>query len=87
MSDISQLYAILTEKILQQESIPSGEKGYYFAIAHRFSWWELMGRLAQCLHQRGLVDSPHIQTWPSYELAADSLGWPREYVRNMGESG
>ena len=86
ISDLTALYALLVEKILQKEPIPSGEKGYYFAMAHKISWWTVMSYLAKGLHQRGLVTEPEAQTWPSYDMAADNLGWPRQFVRAMGTS-
>ena len=80
------LYALLVEKILGKEEIPSGETGYYFAIAHRVSWWEVMQRLAVALHARGLVDEPVVKTWSSYEGAAAELGFPSQYIRAIGTS-
>jgi hypothetical protein len=86
ISDLVAFYALLTEKILQKEPIPSGEKGYYFAIAHRTHWWDVMQRLAKVLHAHGLVAEPKADIWPSYEMAAEYLGFPRLYVRAMGTS-
>lgn len=74
----------MVEKILANEPIPSGEKGYYFAMAHRVSWYEVMEGLANCLHARGLITESEAQIWPSYEMAAEYLGWPPQYVRAMG---
>ncbi|KAE9369113.1 hypothetical protein N431DRAFT_469047 [Stipitochalara longipes BDJ] len=54
ISDLVALYTLLVQKILQKEPIPSGEKGYYFAIAHRAPWWDVLERLAEALHARGL---------------------------------
>ncbi|KAH7016148.1 uncharacterized protein B0I36DRAFT_277426 [Microdochium trichocladiopsis] len=86
ISDLTALYALLVEKILQKEPIPSGEKGYYFAMAHRISWWAIMPRLAEGLHMRGLVTEPRAQTWPSYDMASEYLRWPPQFVRAMGTS-
>lgn len=86
ISDLVALYALLTEKILQKDSIPCGEKGYYFAMAHKTHWWDVMQRLAEALHARGLVVQPKAEVWPSDEMAADYLGFPRPYVRAMGTS-
>ncbi|KAE8451665.1 hypothetical protein EG329_003122 [Mollisiaceae sp. DMI_Dod_QoI] len=86
ISDLTALYALLVEKILQKEPIPSGEKGYYFAMAHRISWWTIMSRLAEGLHMRGLVTEPRVQTWPSYDMASEHLRWPPQFVRAMGTS-
>lgn len=72
------------EKILQKEPIPSGEKGYYFAMSHATSWWTIMRRLAEVMHARGLVDEPQVKTWPNYDTAADALGFPRQHIRAMG---
>jgi hypothetical protein len=79
-------YGLLVEKILDKEPIPSGERGYYFANAHKQNWWAIMDRLAELLHARKLVKEPTAQLWPSYDEAADSLGLPRLYIRPMGTS-
>ncbi|KIW09780.1 hypothetical protein PV08_11880 [Exophiala spinifera] len=73
-------------KILKEEAIPTGEKGYYFAMAHRTSWWEVLQHLAEALYKRGLVDEAEVKIWPSDEIAAQALGWPRQFVRAMGTS-
>lgn len=86
ISDLVALYALLTENILQKELIPSGEKGYYFPIAHRTHWWNVMQRLAEGLNARGLVTGPKTEIWSSDEMAAEYLGFPRPYVRAMGTS-
>jgi len=83
---LATFYALLIEKILQKEPIPSGEKGYYFAMAHRAHWWDVMQRLAEALHSRGLMAEPKAAIWPSDETAAEYLGFPRLYVRAMGTS-
>jgi len=80
------LYLLLVQKILNREPIPTGRKGYYFAVAHRTSWWKVMQRLAEALHARELVNEPKVEVWPSDEAAAKSLGWPLPYVRAMGTS-
>ncbi|KAI0837093.1 NAD(P)-binding protein [Hypoxylon sp. FL0890] len=72
--------------ILHKEAIPSGEQGYYFAFAHRASWWGVMQRLADALYARGLVAEPKVQVWPSYEMAAEYLGCPRQHIRAIGTS-
>lgn len=86
VSDVVALYVLLVEKILAGQEIPSGDTGYYFAIAHRCSWWDIMTGIAQSLHRRGLVQEPLVKTWPSYEMAAESLGWPLQYIVPMGMS-
>ncbi|KEF57066.1 uncharacterized protein A1O9_07256 [Exophiala aquamarina CBS 119918] len=86
VSDIVGLYMLLVEKILNNEPLPTGDKGYHFAMAHKTSWWKVMQRLAEELHALGLVNEPNVAIWPSDEMAAKSLGWPPSYVRAMGTS-
>lgn len=74
------------EKILKNEPVPTGEKGYYFAMAHKTSLWDVMQRLAGALHKRGFVDEAEVKVWPTDDMAAESLGWPRLFVRAMGTS-
>lgn len=83
IADLTALYALIIEKILQGESIPSDEKGYYFAIAHRVPLWDIMQRLAERLYARGLIQEQEVQIWPDDETAAESLGFPLKYVRAM----
>ncbi|KAI1459922.1 NAD(P)-binding protein [Annulohypoxylon moriforme] len=86
ISDLTALYALIVEKILQKEPVPNGENGYYFAATHKAPWWEIMQRLADGLYARGLVTEPKVQVWPSYNVAAEQLGFPRQYVRAIGTS-
>lgn len=86
MSDLTALYILLVENIVQKVSIPNGEKGYYFCISHTIDWWETCQRLAEALYNRGLVAEPKVEVWPSDEMAAKCLGFPPAYVRMMGTS-
>ncbi|KAI2463184.1 NAD(P)-binding protein [Annulohypoxylon bovei var. microspora] len=86
ISDLTALYTLLVEKILQKEPISNGEKGYYFAVAHRAPWWDVMQRLADALYARGLVTEAKVQVWPSYEVAAEHLGFPSQFIRAIGTS-
>lgn len=86
VSDLTALYVLLLEKILQSEPVPTGESGYYFAMAHRSPWWKVMDGLAKSLHSRGLVKEPEAKVWSSYDVAADTLGFPRLYIRAIGMS-
>jgi len=45
-----------------------------------------MDRIAEAMHARGLVEKPEAKIWPSYEMAAKSVGYPLEYIRAMGMS-
>ncbi|KAJ0346032.1 hypothetical protein COL154_003046 [Colletotrichum chrysophilum] len=85
-ADLVELYRLLTENILLGKPIPSGREGYYFATVHRVPWWDVMDRIAVAMHARGLVDEPTTKVWPSYDVAADTLGFPRLYIRAMGTS-
>jgi hypothetical protein len=86
ISDLTSLYLLLLEKILRQEPVPSDENGYYFALAHRSPWWKVMDGLAKGLYSRGLVTEPEVQVWPSYDEAAETMGFPRLYMRAIGTS-
>ncbi|RSL43276.1 hypothetical protein CEP54_015150 [Fusarium duplospermum] len=86
ISDLTSLYLLLLDKILRQEKVSTGENGYYFAIAHRAPWWKVMDGLAEGLYSRGLVTKPKVQVWPSYDEAADTMGFPRLYMQAIGTS-
>lgn len=83
---MTELYALIVEHILRNEPIPNGEKGYYFAMAHRVPWHDVMDCLAEHLFRRGLVAECKPRVWPTYEMAADCLGFPKAYIRAMGAS-
>lgn len=83
ITDLVKLYALLIENIVKREPIPSDDKGIYFGLTHRMSWWRIKTELAKNLYSRGLVDDPETRTWPSYEQGADDIGFPRAYIRAM----
>ena len=81
------LYGQLIEKILQKEEPPSGEEGYYFALAHDLTWWEVLDQMALALNSRDLVTDPKTQIWPSDAAAAEALGVPVQFVQLLWNSG
>lgn len=87
ISDLTALYRRIVEKVLGKEELPSGSEGYYFALAHDLQWWEVSGRLAVALKDRGLVTDSKTEIWPSNEAAALSLGVPEQYVQALWNSG
>ncbi|CAH0025986.1 unnamed protein product [Clonostachys rhizophaga] len=86
ISDLTALYGAILVKILLKEAIPSNDKGYYFAVAHKSPWWEVMERLAQSMHARGLVSEPTAKVWPSWEMAAEHTGFPLVFIKAIGTS-
>ncbi|KAI0101627.1 hypothetical protein GGR51DRAFT_324756 [Nemania sp. FL0031] len=83
ISDLAEYYVLLLQKILRGEKLPSGEEGYYFAVAHETGWWEISQGLAETLYARGQVTEPTAKFWPSDDMAAEALELPRQYVRLM----
>ncbi|KAI0539299.1 hypothetical protein GGR58DRAFT_244719 [Xylaria digitata] len=83
ISDLAEYYVLIVKKILQGEKLPSGEEGYYFAVAHEAGWWDIAQGLADVLRARGLVTEPTARIWPSDDMAAEELDLPRQYVRLM----
>ncbi|TEA21308.1 hypothetical protein C8034_v007726 [Colletotrichum sidae] len=86
ISDLVSFYGIITEKILLEEPVPSGKKGYYFVHSHFASWWSVMQRIAEAMHARGLVTQSSPVVWPDDDTAAESLGFPRQFLRAMVSS-
>ncbi|KAF2117978.1 hypothetical protein BDV96DRAFT_611553 [Lophiotrema nucula] len=86
ISDLAEFYALLVERVLLDEDIPSGEEGYYFTTVHGTQWWAIMQKLAEGLHKRGLVAEPKVEIWPSDDVAAEWLGFPRAHIRAIGVS-
>ncbi|VUC29400.1 unnamed protein product [Clonostachys rosea] len=76
ISDLTAYYLRLIEKILEGADLPSGKQGYYFPIAHRFSWWDVLDRIAKALEARGLVKDGELREWPNYDVAAEALAIP-----------
>jgi hypothetical protein len=76
-------YAILTAKFLQNEPIPNGEKGRYFAFNHRCPYPQMLAGIAAALYSRGLVDTSEVKIWPSDEIAAKSLCLPVTHIHAM----
>jgi hypothetical protein len=83
VSDLTALYALLVSKLVAGIPVPHNERGYLFAFAHRAPWHKTMDRLAEALYKRGLVSTPNTAIWPSYEAAAEQLGWPPQLARAM----
>ncbi|KAF5721335.1 hypothetical protein FGLOB1_303 [Fusarium globosum] len=83
ISDLTDLYILILNKILKEEPIAVGTDRYFFSIAHRISWWKIMDKIAEGLYARGLVDEPTPKIWPNYDVAADALGFPRKFIRPM----
>jgi nucleoside-diphosphate-sugar epimerase len=59
VSDLANAYEIFLSKILEdRESIPSGERGIYFAANGRYTWKSLANQLARIGFELGQLDSP-----------------------------
>ncbi|KAI7764092.1 hypothetical protein LZL87_006474 [Fusarium oxysporum] len=83
ISDLTDLYVLILNKILKEEPIAIGTERYFFSVAHRISWWKIMDKIAEGLYARDLVDEPTPKIWPNYDVAADALGFPRKFIRPM----
>jgi hypothetical protein len=60
--------------------------GYYFTVSHSVRWWDILDRLAEAMHARGLVDGPTTRVWPSDSFAAEALGVPVKFARSIWDS-
>ncbi|RGP81060.1 hypothetical protein FLONG3_849 [Fusarium longipes] len=87
IDDLTDIYVRLVSRILKQEPIPVSNDRYFFAIAHKAHWWKMMDKIAECLYSRGLVAEPVTKLWSDYDTGADSIGFPRAYVRAMATHG
>ncbi|KIL88128.1 hypothetical protein FAVG1_08205 [Fusarium avenaceum] len=83
IDDLTDLYVLLVNKIVNQESIAIDNDRYFFVVAHREHWWKVMDKIAKNLHARGLVTEPTPKIWPNYDIAAESLGFPRKFIVPM----
>jgi hypothetical protein len=87
ISDMTALYGLIVKKILHSEPPQSGERGYYFAIAHHLHWHDIADHLGTALKTRGLVESEKPKAWTSDEEAAKMLGIPAAFVTPLLNSG
>lgn len=87
ISDLTALYGQIIEKVLREETLPSGTEGYYFALAHDLHWWEFLDRLAAALKARGLIADSETRIWSSDEAAAEALGVPVQFLQPLWNSG
>lgn len=83
IDDLKDLYVLLVNKIVNQEPIAADNDRYFFVVAHREHWWKVMDKIAKNLHARGLVTEPIPKIWPNYDIAAESLGFPRKFIVPM----
>ncbi|KAF4972347.1 hypothetical protein FSARC_1069 [Fusarium sarcochroum] len=86
ISDLTTYYVLLLSKILKREPLSFGNDRYFFPIAHRAPWWAVMDKIAKALYARGLINDPTPQIWENNDIAADSLGFPRLYIKGIGMS-
>ncbi|KAF2448470.1 NAD(P)-binding protein [Karstenula rhodostoma CBS 690.94] len=87
ISDLTALYGLLVERILQDEEPPNGTDGFYFSTAYQISSHDFSEHLARALHTRGLVASSTPEVWPSVEAAAEGLSVPVKFVEYLWNSG
>jgi hypothetical protein len=83
IDDLKDLYVLLVSKIMNQEPIAVDNDRYFFGVAHREHWWKVMDRIAKGLYTRGLVTEPTPKVWSNYDMAAESLGFPRKFIAAM----
>ncbi|WZH49978.1 3Beta_HSD domain-containing protein [Fusarium acuminatum] len=83
IDDLTDLYVLLVNKIVNQEPIAVDNDRYFFVVAHREHWWKVMNKIAKNLYARGLVTEPTPKIWPNYDIAAESLGFPRKFIVPM----
>lgn len=87
ISDLTALFACVVQKILHSDALDSGEKGYYFALAHPLHWHDVARHIGAALKARGLIDSEEPKIWKSDEEAAEDLGIPAAFVGKLLNSG
>ncbi|KAF4987458.1 hypothetical protein FGRMN_10361 [Fusarium graminum] len=87
IADLTALYRQIIHAILVGNEIPSGEEGYYFAVAHDINAWEFLDRLAAALKSRGLVADEKPDFFPSDEFAAEAVGVPVKFLGALWKSG
>jgi hypothetical protein len=81
ISDQVALYARIVERILADDVPESGERGYYFALAHDLNWHETAAKFAVAMKARGLVDDEETRVWANDEDAAEASGIPSAFVQ------
>ncbi|KAF2718890.1 hypothetical protein K431DRAFT_322086 [Polychaeton citri CBS 116435] len=87
VSDMSALYRQIVQKVSQNEPIPSGDEGYYLALAHNLEWSKVSHQLAEALFTRGLIKNLKVKIWPNEESAAKALAVPTKFVQPLWNAG
>ncbi|KAG5799658.1 hypothetical protein H9Q69_001288 [Fusarium xylarioides] len=87
ISDLTALYCRIIQAALNNEKIPSGKEGYYFAVAHDLNMWEFQDHLAAAMKARGLVANDKPDVYPSDEFAAKAIDVPVEFLSVLYKSG
>ncbi|PSN71717.1 NAD(P)-binding protein [Corynespora cassiicola Philippines] len=83
ISDVVSLCARIIQNIRQGNALAHGEQGFYLAMEPFVYWHDVHERLAAALHARGLVGSPEVKTWRSYDEASEKMGFPPEFVQML----
>lgn len=83
VSDLTAFFARLVDALINGSPVPKGRQGYYFTNSHRVYWWDLVERLAEVLHARGLVADPSVGIWPSDEAAGKAFGVPPAFAASI----
>ncbi|SPJ78952.1 uncharacterized protein FTOL_07343 [Fusarium torulosum] len=83
IDDLKDLYVLIVNKIVNQKPVAVDNDRYFFGVAHREHWWKVMDKLAKGLYARGFVTEPTPKIWPNYDVAAESLRFPRKFIVGM----
>ncbi|KAK7423256.1 hypothetical protein QQZ08_009152 [Neonectria magnoliae] len=83
VDDTASLYIEILRKILAEEDIDYGSKGYYLAASGSVAWDDLYEAMAKPLANRGIIDDSEIGFADDTALTkmAKGLGSPKDLVR------
>ncbi|RDK45910.1 NAD(P)-binding protein [Aspergillus phoenicis ATCC 13157] len=82
IQDTVSLYLDLLRKMLLEEALDSGRRGYYFAASGTVAWDDLYSAMAQRLAERGVIEDATVADANDavLEKIGEALGRPKDFV-------
>jgi nucleoside-diphosphate-sugar epimerase len=80
IEDLARLYQLVLEKIVKGEGVPSGEMGFLFSAAGRYTWLELSRGVAAALFKLGAIATDQVRSMTIEEAAERWAGGVKLYA-------
>jgi nucleoside-diphosphate-sugar epimerase len=80
IEDLARLYQLVLEEIAKGEEVPSGEMGFLFSAAGRYTWLELSKGVADALFKLGALATDQVRSMTIEEAAERWAGGVKLYA-------